>query len=375
MDSKKSRTDAIREGEAWWILPSIWVVVAGSVLALGGATLTRWLGVQPRGPVLSVAACGDVMIQNIDGGRSMGDEKLMAFMAQAAPWFKSADIGFVNLEGPVGGSEPKSCSSSNCWRFKQGPMTGQALAAVGVNAVALANNHTADMGASGQASTLSAMDQAGIRGAGLFARPSVRWTQAGLSVELLAMTANGFAPDFRRPEALEAIRQAKARSDIVILSVHMGCEGERCARLQGGKEMFLGEDRGDPKVFGDAAVDAGADLVLGSGPHVPRGMALRSGHLIAYSLGNCAAGPGISTAGKAGWAPVLRAELDAQGRLSGWDVGSFVGDGSKMAWDPSQRALRWMSKATELDSGALQWEALRRLWKPASVRNAPFPEP
>ena len=320
---------------------------------------------------ISVAACGDVMIQNVDGAQRISDAGLLSFMAEAAPWFKSADIGFVNLEGPIGGAEPKACFSEHCSRFKQGPMTAKALAAAGVGAASLANNHANDMGASGQASTLAAMDSAGIHAAGLMGRPSERWIQAGRSVELLAMTANGFAPDFRRPEAFESIRRAKARSDIVIVSVHMGCEGEQCARLRGGREIFLGEDRGDPKAFGDSAVDAGADLVLGSGPHVPRGMALRRGRLIAYSLGNCAVGPGLSTAGKAWWAPVLWAGLDAQGRLAAWDVGSFAGDGSKMTWDPAQRALRWMIKATELDSGDEQWADLKSLWRAAPARSTP----
>jgi hypothetical protein len=322
---------------------------------------------------ITLAACGDVMMQNVDAGRPINDQALMSFMAAASPWFKSADIGFVNLEGPVGGSQPKPCSSANCYRFRQGPLTPSALAAHGVNLASLANNHANDMGPSGHASTLASLDQAGVRGAGLPSRPSTRWTQSGRSIEMLAFTANSFAPDFRRPEALAAISQAKARSDLVLVSVHMGCEGESCARLQGGREIYLGEDRGDPKSFGAAAVDAGADLVLGSGPHVPRAMALRNGHLIAYSLGNCAVGPGISSAGKAGWAPVLWTALDGQGKLISWDVGSFTGNGSALALDPSQRALSWMAQATELDSGPAQWRALSGLWKPAPARTLPWP--
>ena len=175
------------------------------------------------------------------------------------------------------------------------------------------------------------------------------------------MSANGFAADFRSPAALGAIARAKARSDIVILSLHMGCEGEACARIPGGHEIYLGENRGDPRAFARAAVDAGADLVLGSGPHVPRALDIHRGRLIAYSLGNCAAGPGLRVSGKSGWAPALRARLAPDGALLGWDVGSFVGDGRALRWDPKEQALSWMIQATKLDTGPLAYAELMRL--------------
>jgi poly-gamma-glutamate capsule biosynthesis protein CapA/YwtB (metallophosphatase superfamily) len=62
-------------------------------------------------------------------------------------------------------------------------------------------------------------------------------------------------------------------------------------------------------------VDAGADLVLGHGPHVVRGMELYKDRLIAYSLGNFATYYGISVAGVKGIAPILTATLDEQGRF------------------------------------------------------------
>lgn len=328
------------------------------------AGLAAWVACAPAAGAekfLTVAACGDVMMQNVDGGKRLSDEKLSAFMGDAGRWFKSADVGFVNLEGPIGGSHPKGCGGSNCHRFEQGPGTALALAQAGVTAASVANNHTADMGGSGQSSTREALARVGIKAAGHLEAPSARWEAGGLKVELLAMTANGFAPDFRRPGALRAIREAKARSDIVILSLHMGCEGAKCARLQGGKEVYLGEDRGDPEAFSKAAVEAGADLVLGSGPHVPRGMATHRGRMIAYSLGNCAVGPGMSTAGRSGMAPVLWTKLSASGELLLWDVGSFRNDGSRMRADPSEGALGWMLEATRLDSGEGQLRALGAL--------------
>ena len=62
-------------------------------------------------------------------------------------------------------------------------------------------------------------------------------------------------------------------------------------------------------------IDAGADLVLGHGPHVVRPMEMYRDRLIAYSLGNFATYYGISVEGIRGIAPILLATLDDEGRF------------------------------------------------------------
>ena len=79
--------------------------------------------------------------------------------------------------------------------------------------------------------------------------------------------------------------------------------------------MFYGEDRGDLRAFTHAVVDAGADLVLGSGPHVLRGMEFYQDRLIAYSLGNFATYGRFNIAGNGGVGAVLDVTLDKQGRF------------------------------------------------------------
>jgi hypothetical protein len=74
--------------------------------------------------------------------------------------------------------------------------------------------------------------------------------------------------------------------DLVIVSFHAGAEGKGAEHVPMGTEMFLGEDRGDSRAFAHAMVDAGADLLLGHGPHQFRAMEVYKGRFIAYSLGN-----------------------------------------------------------------------------------------
>src|SRR5262249_13564696 len=87
-----------------------------------------------------------------------------------------------------------------------------------------------------------------------------------------------------------------------------------------GPETAFGEFRGDSRHFARVAIDAGADLVLGSGPHVLRGLELYQGRLIAYSLGNLAGYRNFSTAGLSGVSALLTATVDERGRFVGGHI-------------------------------------------------------
>jgi hypothetical protein len=86
--------------------------------------------------------------------------------------------------------------------------------------------------------------------------------------------------------------------------------------VPGRTEVAWGEDRGDEKTLARAAVDAGADLVIGTGPHVLRAMEVYQGRLIAYSLGNFIGYRQFGTAGGfGGTGAILEATLAANGAL------------------------------------------------------------
>ena len=88
--------------------------------------------------------------------------------------------------------------------------------------------------------------------------------------------------------------------------------------MKPGTEIFFGENRGDPITFSHTVIDAGADLVVGHGPHVLRGMEFYRGRLIAYSLGNFAGGGNtLSNPGVLRCGGVLRVTLAADGSYPG----------------------------------------------------------
>jgi hypothetical protein len=97
-------------------------------------------------------------------------------------------------------------------------------------------------------------------------------------------------------------------------------------------------------------IDAGADLIVGHGPHVVRAVERYRGRLIAYSLGNFATYYGISVAGIKGIAPILVATLDGEGRFIEGEIVSTIQlrpDGPSI--DPRQRALALLLGLTAED--------------------------
>jgi hypothetical protein len=121
-------------------------------------------------------------------------------------------------------------------------------------------------------------------------------------VALVAFAPNVGSNSLNDPQiGLPLVSQLAATHDIVIVSFHGGAEGNGAEVLPFAREIFAGEDRGNVVEFARAMVDAGADLVIGHGPHVVRPLELYHDRLIAYSLGNFATYYGISVEGIRGY--------------------------------------------------------------------------
>jgi hypothetical protein len=212
---------------------------------------------------------------------------------------------------------------------------------------------------------MTALDRAGIRHSGR--QGSIAsWRQDELQIAMIAFSpTRGSWPLLETEAAIAAVRDLAHQHEIVIVSFHGGAEGfDGAERLGFGMEFAYGEPRGDVVKFSRAMIDAGADLVLGHGPHVPRAMELYKDRLIAYSLGNFATYYGISVTGVKGYAPVLVTELDGNGRFVSGRVHSNiqVRPGGPQP-DPRQRALKMIRELTEADfpDGKLMFSADGRL--------------
>jgi hypothetical protein len=276
---------------------------------------------------ITVAAVGDVMLGSAfpdETGGLLPPDDGKALLAEVTPLLSSADVAFANLEGPLLDEGPsEKCARAKpgrCYAFRVPTRYGKLLAAAGVDVVSLANNHVGDFGDAGRASTRATLDALGVRYAGApgeVARLEVR----GRRIALVAFSTSGGTNDLRDVAgAARIVAEAKASADLVIVSFHGGAEGADRQHVPPGREDFLGEDRGDLRAFARAVVDAGADLVLGHGPHVVRGMEVVRGRLVAYSLGNFATYGGMNLSGPNGLTLVLEVRLAPDGTFLGGRV-------------------------------------------------------
>jgi hypothetical protein len=271
---------------------------------------------------LTIAAVGDMMLGTDYPENHLPDDDGVGFLAAVTPVLSMADIAFGNLEGVlVDGGEPgKKCSNpAACYRFRSPSRYAKHFVAAGFDVLSVANNHARDFGEEGRLATMQTLAAAGIHHSGLEG-DFASFTSNGLSVALIAFAVTKNSNLLLDYELSAQTIAEQARShDIVIVSFHGGAEGRDVIRLPFDEEEYYGEPRGDVVKFSRLMVDAGADLVIGHGPHVVRAMERYKGRLIAYSLGNFATYYGISVEGIKGIAPILIATLDGTGKfVGGW---------------------------------------------------------
>ena len=292
---------------------------------------------------ISIASVGDMMIGTDYPRNHLPDDDGVSFLADVAPILSAADITFGNLEGVLidGGEPGKKCSNPNaCYLFRSPTRYAEHYRNAGFDVLSLANNHARDFGEEGRTSSMNAIAAAGMRHSGRV-DDFASFEHGGLRIAVLAyaVTKNSnMMLDYEL--AFTTVADFAKTHDIVVVSFHGGAEGADVTHVPFADEEYYGEPRGDVVRFARGVVDAGADLVIGHGPHVVRGMERYKDRLIAYSLGNFATYYGISVAGIKGVAPILTTTLDGDGRFVEGEIVSTVQlRPAGPSIDPKQRAL------------------------------------
>jgi hypothetical protein len=294
-------------------------VAACSVAAIVGASGDGGKGgarQRPPGGPVSIVWGGDVTLGSY---RGRPPHRGRAQLAEVAPLLRRADLAVVNLEGTFGPAATAKCeigASPTCFPFQAPARNAGTLRWAGVDLVNTANNHAYDYGPEGWIATRRALIRAGVRATGavsevqVLARNETRVAFAGFSTYPWSASMSDLA------SVRAVITDAVRRADVVVVLMHAGAEGADRTHVPLGREEAFGEDRGDSRAFAHAAIDAGADLVLGSGPHVLRGMELYRSRLIAYSLGNLAGWHNFGVHGSLGLSGLVEARLAPDGRLT-----------------------------------------------------------
>jgi len=316
--------------------------------------------------VIRLAAVGDIML-----GTALAPPEDQIF-SEVRPFLSDRQVVFGNLEGPLTdrGAPTKDPSAGAFYVFRGSPAYGGLLKAAGFNILSLANNHINDYGPAGLAQTVSVLKSLGIHHTGRPGEVAVlKINKTRLAFIALAPNA-GCQSLHDLAGAVALVKAEAAKPDtLVVVSFHGGGEGSAfMRRVRPEPEYFLGENRGNLPVLARALIDAGAALVLGHGPHVPRGLELYRGRLIAWSLGNFATPSGMSLAGATGLAPLLLVDLAPDGVPRRVKVVSFKqesGRGPRL--DPENQAALIMA---ELSRGDMPEEWLADLGEVGRVRTA-----
>jgi Bacterial capsule synthesis protein PGA_cap len=266
----------------------------------------------PPNTTVTISAVGDTMMGNTP---MLPPNPGSYFSAVSSLLQGNAQIVFGNLEGTLTTATGSKCGtdSANCFAFRAPPAYAADLRHAGFTVMNNANNHSYDFGAAGQEQTVSALHSAGIAQTGLPGEITVVRVR-GVRVAFVAFAPySDTASLLNLPAARALIQRARLRADLVVAYMHAGAEGSDADHVTGQDETYFGEYRGNPEAFAHMAVDAGADEVIASGPHVVRGMEFYHRRLIAYSLGNFAGYANFGLGGLLSTSCILHVTLRSDG--------------------------------------------------------------
>ncbi len=236
---------------------------------------------------VTLFAVGDIMLSRTVAQRIKAKGTVYPFK-KVRDFLKTGDVVFGNLENPIiAGRRIKPLEMS----FRVDPGLEGELQKAGFTILSLANNHTPNFGQEGILSTIKLLTSVGILfvGAGKDADEAyapVFFTKKGVRFAFLAYNDSSVVPRSYKATRVKAgtafldmkkmktgIEEAKRNADIIIVSMHTGNE-------------YTHQANTTQKKFAHAAIDFGADLVIGHHPHVVQNVERYNDGVIVYSLGN-----------------------------------------------------------------------------------------
>ena len=273
----------------------------------------------PKQPTdtITIKAVGDII-----PGTNFPNYRLPRFRDQLLPksvrtHLQGSDILFGNFESSLTNYPytTKDTSRGQVFAFRSPPGYARLFAEAGFNVFNMSNNHAMDFGPVGFKDTKKNLEAVGI--ATLGHKNQILYLKANnIPVAMVGFSPYEMYNSIHNLGAAQAlIAKAKNKANIVVVSMHAGAEGTGALHVKNQTEFFYGENRGNSIKFARNMIDAGADLVLGHGPHVPRAMEIYKGKIIAYSLGNFLGYRTLSTNAQTGDSMILEVKLNSAGDL------------------------------------------------------------
>lgn len=213
------------------------------------------------------------------------DNHLMAPVEEVASIVKRADFSILNLETVLAnGGAPLD---GKVYIFSSNKRNVEVLNGLGIDLVAMANNHAMDMGLAGMMETEENLRKAGIPSIGAgqdYARSMAPFYREIKGIKYAFLSFNEIGPpsiysqrnkggiaDLQR--VIGSIRHARNSADHVIVYVHWGRE-------------YMSKPTKLQRSLAHRMINAGASIIVGHHPHVPQGIEFYKEGVIFYSLGN-----------------------------------------------------------------------------------------
>jgi hypothetical protein len=308
----------------------------------------------PRG--ITVIAVGDIMLGTNYPSESYlpPNNNCYPLLSELKPYLLDADITFGNLEGVFAGETgtPKQCKdTTKCYVFRMPDEYLDCFIDAGFDLLSLANNHVNDFGPEGRVNTSRLLSQKGMPFAGLLTQPYIIIEREGYKIGFAAFAPHSGTNDMKDyAGAKRMISFLNDTCDFVLVYFHGGAEGRDCQHVTKEDEDFMGHNRGNVHRFAHDAIDAGADLVMGSGPHVTRAVEIYKGRLIGYSLGNFSTWSRFNLAGPNGICPMIKTWLAPDGSFVKAQIIPVFQPGEGGARiDPQKRVISKIQELTLAD--------------------------
>lgn len=273
-----------------------------------------------KNDTVKIAAVGDIML-----GTAYPDSSFLPkngsfrLFKPLHSYLSSADVTFGNLEGTLTDdmTQAKECKTEGrCYYFAMPTEFAQTLGKAGFDAISIANNHINDFGYIGRKSTKKHLRKHKISFAGLSECPVDTFTRNGVKYGFCAFAPNAGTlsiKDLKKAERV--VKHLDSIADIVLVSFHAGGEGIEFQHVTRKTEFYIGENRGNVYEFAHRMIDAGADVLLGHGPHVTRAVEVYKNRFITYSMGNFLTYSRVSVAGRCGVAPLFNIYTNKAGEF------------------------------------------------------------
>ena len=276
-------------------------------------------------PPVTLALLGDIQLGR-GVAQAHADGSWEEALSYLEPALAGADLALANLESPL--SDQPLPYQGEGYNLCAPAESVHALAAAGIDLLALANNHVDDCRPGGVPSTLNILETAGLAGITEAANPVMRSING---VPLAMLVFDDVSTPLEEKAALQAVRQADQSADLVVVSMHWGAE-------------YQAAPTPSQRALAHSLAEAGADLIWGHHPHVlqpleylprPNG---QPPALAAYSLGNALFDqPGSADTNRSA---VLLVKMDRQG-VQSFEILPFEIDPLRgVATEPSRESAQ-----------------------------------